>query len=740
MSSRGGALAASFLIVFFASTASGAPSDLHVRVDPFGYRPRATKMAIFRAPVTGYDAPANYTSPSTIQVKRSSDDAVVFSGQAIPWKAGATHSQSGDKVWWFDFSSFQSPGVFYVIDPATAARSEDFPIDKDVYDSVLRTAMKMYYQQRCGAPKSTPFTGSKWTDTACHLHGQQDLDCRLVSNPVPATSKDLSGGWHDAGDYNKYINYADDALQDLLGAYEIDPLGWPDDEGIPESGNGVPDILDEIRYELSWMLKMQNPDGSVLHKVSVTNFAAGSPPSTDTAPRRYAPATASATISACGAFARAALDFEARPDASSQAFGAQLRVAAIGAWNWLEAHPAQIPSAYDNAGFQNAAAEDSAYEQQMNRMRAAVHLYRATKLAKYKTFVESNANASHMIQWGWASPFEQDWQEALLTYAETPGATLSLAQTIRTTYANLMKGADHLAQFTGQSDAYRAFLYDQDHTWGSNRTKCREGSMFMAMNRRGLDTPNAALYRTAAEDYLHYIHGVNPTGYCYLTNMASLGAENSLPEFYSAWFADGTIYDNALTSPSGPPPGYLVGGVNPSFAPDPAYAGPPLVPPMGQPVLKSFKDWNADWPQNSWELTECHIPMQAAYVRLLAEFAIGQPSTLSLNLPLSLSAGSTANFTLGGCDASAFEAVLYSTAIGTFALTDPAWAVDLDLAVLPNPFAYVIFTGIANAAGTVTWSVGVPPGLSGLTLHFQATEAGTSPNPVQSAVATRELP
>ena len=54
------------------------------------------------------------------------------------------------------------------------------------------------------------------------------------------------------------------------------------------------------------------------------------------------------------------------------------------------------------------------------------------------------------------------------------------------------------------------------------------------------------------------------------------------------------------------------------FMPDGSYNGPPLVPPLNQPILKSFKDWNTDWPENSWEVTECHIPYQAAYLRLLA--------------------------------------------------------------------------------------------------------------------------
>jgi hypothetical protein len=112
-------------------------------------------------------------------------------------------------------------------------------------------------------------------------------------------------------------------------------------------------------------------------------------------------------------------------------------------------------------------------------------------------------------------------------------------------------------------------------------------------------------------------------GFVYLTNMNTLGAEFSVNEMYHAWFADGTVWDSAATSLYGPPPGYLTGGPNPSYSPDASYMGPPIEPPENQPIQKSYRDWNTSWPQNSWEVTECHIPYQAAYVRLLANVAAG---------------------------------------------------------------------------------------------------------------------
>lgn len=88
---------------------------------------------------------------------------------------------------------------------------------------------------------------------------------------------------------------------------------------------------------------------------------------------------------------------------------------------------------------------------------------------------------------------------------------------------------------------------------------------------------------------------------------------------YHSWFADGTNYDDALTSLYGPAPGYQPGGFNPTYAPDPAYGGT-IVPPQNQPSLKSYKDWNTSWPEDSWEVTETSISNQGSYVKLLSKF------------------------------------------------------------------------------------------------------------------------
>jgi len=727
------------LMLLLAAPLAAQSSDLHVRVDQFGYHPLASKVAVLREPVIGYDAPAPYTPGALIEVRRAADHSTVFSGAPAIWQGGAVHADSGDHVWWFDFTAHEEEGTFYIHDPANGVSSETFRIAPDVYAPVLEQAVRMYYYQRCGIAKASPFTPPDWADTECHVGAEQDLDCRSVLNPVPFTSLDLSGGWHDAGDYNKYVNYTDGAIHDLLGAFEVHPDGWSDDFGLPESGNSVPDLLDEIKWELDWLLKMQIADGSVLHKMGVTTYDAASPPSNDAGARRYAPPTASATVSACGAFAHASLVFGSFDAPAMKAYAAELRDAALAAWDWLEANPGAIPSYYNNAGFVSAAAEDDSYRQEMNRLRAAAYLLALTGEARFRTWFDSSYTTALLFVWWWASPWEQETQDGLLFYALHPDATQAVSDDILARYELLLSGQDNLQRVLNHEDAYRAFIFSNDYTWGSNRVKAQQGLMYAAMNLAGLDPDHARDYVEAAEGFLHYLHGVNPTGYCFLTNMSDHGAEGSVNEMYHGWFADGTVWDNATTSLYGPPPGYLTGGANQYFAPDPVhYTGPPIEPPENQPPQKSYLDWNTGWPENSYEVTECHIPYQAAYVRLLACFAAGPRPALSLGSAV-LTGGQTAQFIVGGAGTGSPVAVLWSLQTGPYQFSAPGWTLDLRIDLGAYPAGRVALMGTAGVGGVYGDSLTVPPAAVGLTVLFQAAEGGTAPYPVHSAVLVRKV-
>lgn len=608
--------------------------DPRIHVDQYGYLSNAQKIAVIASPQIGYNAPANLNPGTQYRVKRCYDNVTVFEGNITAWGGGSVHAQSGDKAWWFDFSALTTNGNYYLYDSLNNLRSYAFLISDCTYAEPLRHGLRTYYYQRCGTGKVTPYAEADWADApACHRGNKQDDACYSILNPVPATAKDLHGGWHDAGDYNKYVTFTYGPLLDLLMAYEENPSAWGDDTGIPESGNGIPDLLDEVKYELDWLLRMQQSNGSVVCVVGVQDFASASPPSADQAQRFYGPPTTAATLSVSASFALAARQFQAFPPLA--AFATTLQTASINAWNWASANP---NTTYYNSG--NLAAgenEPSAYERDMRKLAASCFLYGLTGTASYKTYFDNNYQSAHLLQWSYAYLFEPHTQDALLFYTKLPGASTTVKNNILNTYTNSIQtgNTDNLPAFLNKTDAYRAFVRDDNYTWGSNEPKAQQGNMFFNMNHYGLNPANAANYTNAATGFLHYLHGVNPTGYSFLSNMGAHGAEFSIPSLYHGWFNDGTVWDEVGVSPIGPAPGFLPGGPNPYFHPDPS-CNCVISPPENQPIQKSFKSWNTGWPENSWELSEVAIYTQASYLRLLGNVLAHQNQPPSCNIELDI--------------------------------------------------------------------------------------------------------
>lgn len=624
------------------SSAAPTVTDNHIKVDQFGYQCNARKVAVISNPITGYNNGSSFTpGTTTYEIRKWSDDAIVFSGSITQWNGGATHSQSGDQVWWFDFSAFTTSGSYYVYDNVRNVGSYRFDIKDDVYKDVLKLAIRSYYYQRCGVAKNGVNAGAGWADASCHIGTSQDLDCRLYNDVGNASlSRDLSGGWHDAGDYNKYVNFTWGILLNLLIAYEESPSVWTDDYNIPESGNGVPDLLDEVKYELDWLLKMQEPNGSVL---SIVGGGGASPPSSDSQARRYGPANTSSTLTCAGVFALAAIQYNS---VGMTAYATTLQNAAVNAWNWANANPNVT---WSNSGLVGAGEQEiDAKGRALRKLAASVFLYARTGNAAYKTYFENNyevdPGGGYWYLWGYAYPFDWDLQDAMLYYSKLPGATASVVNNIVTRYTNSLSNGntDNLPAYTGNTDAYRAFVNDNNYTWGSNATKCIQGNMFNNMLAYNLDAGNSANYKNAASGFIHYIHGVNPTAFCYLSNMSSAGGENSVNEFFHSWFSDGSaLWDRVGTSTYGPAPGFLVGGPNRYYNRDgccPSGCGSAaanaqcntalITPPLSQPYQKAYKDWNASWPQNSWEITENSTGYQAAYIKLVSKFISGSCSAL----------------------------------------------------------------------------------------------------------------
>lgn len=590
-----------------------------IHIDQFGYLPNATKVAVLSDPQVGYNANLAYNPSATLEVRNAIDNSIVLTVSPTAWNSGATDSSSGDRGWWLDFSSLTDIGTYYVFDVANNERSGDFKIGLDVYNDVLKTAGRMYFYNRCNFEKAAPYAEAGWTDGN---NFSQDFSCKYIYDSNNSSlEKDLSGGWFDAGDYNKYVTFTHSVIHDLLAAFEENELAFDDNWNIPESGNGIPDLLDEVRWELEWLLKMTNPDGSVHNKVGSSNYNENTeaPPSLNVDPRYYGPTCSSSSIAVASMFAHAARVY-ATIDAS---FATVLENNAIAAWNHALtfANSNSFETDCDDGSIVAGDADWDVAIQKEGLLTAAAHLLELTGNTTYSTYINNNISDAEFTSTGSWSAYKLSLYDAMLMYANHPNADPSIANSIRVNFAT--DASNNWNGYYGfiDNDLYRAFMPTWSYHWGSNNPKASYGSLNYLLNKYNINPSSASDYKMKSEELLHYFHGVNPLGIVYLSNMYTEGGDRCINEIYHTWFNNGTDWDNALTSLYGPASGYVVGGPNSSFS-----VGS-ISPPSGQPNQKSYLDFNDGFPNNSWELSEPAIYYQAAYIRLLANMVDASVTT-----------------------------------------------------------------------------------------------------------------
>ena len=614
-------------------------------VDQFGYPTKSKKVAVIRAPEVGYDASARFEPGKSYALIALPTGKVVKTAPPAAWHDGRTDQVSGDKAWWFDFSEVEVPGRYAVVDLERGVRSADFSIGDHVYKDVMKHAVRAFFYQRAGFEKKPEFAGTAWADKASHLGPGQDSESQpwhegRFSNPfAKSQTRDLRGGWYDAGDFNKYTSWTARYIIVLLRAYEEQPQAFSDDYNIPESGNGVPDILDEVKWGLDWLVRMQNADGSLL---CVQGLDSASPPSAAKGASHYGPPTTSATLMGAATFAYASKLFLLRPEPYLKEYGDKLKERAASAWAWAVANPNVLYFNNDEArqpgskGLADGQQEMNPIERLRAKFEAATYLYEMTGDSTFKAFVDANYEA--ILSPGEASMWEIDAIESLLYYARLPGATPEVAKSIHERFLRRLSLASETFQNAlRQVDPYRAPI--STYTWGSNKGKAMQARLFQLAAMYSTDKRISESGFAAALEYVHYIHGVNPLGMVYLTNMAPAGASHSAVTMFHGWFAYGTRWQQVTEQLPGPPPGFLVGGPNPQFSADACCRAPegsaayrcygaktfPLcqrnfAPPLEQPPAKSYLQFNDPWPANSWAISEPSMNYQSYYVRMLAAF------------------------------------------------------------------------------------------------------------------------
>jgi hypothetical protein len=599
-----------------------------IRVDQFGYRPKAKKVAILVDPVEGYNADQQLTPGQSYEVRSWEDGRLVLSGSPLPWNQGAVQKTSGDRGYWFDFTLLSSEGSYCVVDRDNGLRSYRFDIKRSVYRDVLRAATKVFYFQRANFAKQKPFAcvGEKcWTAAADYVGPGQDREARSVKERGnPRTARDLSGGWWDAGDVNKYVTFAAPAVHQLLTAYAEKPSVFGDDFGIPESGNGAPDLLDEIKVELDWMMKMQPADlnGGVLLKVG--NLDHGDPiPERSRFPRFYYPEPcSSSTVAAAGIFAHAALVFGQVPH--FKAYAGELAARAKRAYAHFQQKPRRADC--DDGTIRSGDGDKDLANQEQLSVLAAIYLFALTGEQAYTDIIARGYRSTRAMQEDRWSSYDADQGGALLFYALLPNADPSIRTAIVERKLSQARSVD-IYGLKPELDLYRAYMREDSFHWAHNQVRANVGNTNYELVGMGPFKPaDTTTFVDRAEGLLNSFHGVNAMGMVYLTNMYPYGAEKSANQIFHTWFRDGDpVYDDAQKSTLGPPPGYVPGGPNHQYCsgqPQSLCAKSRL---RQQPPQKAYLDFNTGWdPQvehdSSWEITEPGIYYQAAYVMLVSKF------------------------------------------------------------------------------------------------------------------------
>ena len=564
-------LMSSFFICAAENTTT-APST-RLKVDQVGYLPNAPKIVLISSSPTD-------TATRDFTLRRDGDHAAVFQGKLT---ASVHDADTGDEVQAADFSTFRASGRYY-LDVPGVGRSWSFSIDPNVYSRAYYLAMRAFYGQRCGTTVDLGPEFPGYTHPACHLKGE------FHSSSGKQGPRDNVGGWHDAGDYGRYVVNSGISTGSLLWAWELYGSKLKEIRlNIPESGNGTPDILNEARWNLEWMLKMQDDDGGVWHKQTSTHFSGFVMPQDDALPSEvigtgaepYKSTCATADLAVVAAIAaRVYKTFDPK-------FAEKNLEAARKAWAWAEKYPSvtfKNPPGISTGEYGDSNCKDE-------QLWAAAELWRTTADANYNDFFLKNYKEFLPTV---DSPPAEGWREVapmgLWSYAlsKRDGADPAVVKEIS---ERSIAAAQRIAQRT-KTDPYHVSLMTKDYVWGSNGVAAAYGLELLVADALSHDPA----FVNAALDNLHYLLGRNTFSLSWVTQLG----ENP--------------YHHPHHRPSGadknpePWPGMLSGGANAGRQDAVLHALP-----AGLPPAKVYAD-----DQGSYASNEIAINWQAALVFLLA--------------------------------------------------------------------------------------------------------------------------
>ena len=422
-------------------------------VNQVGYRTTSDKTVVFCAKEL----------PSTFEIRELDTGKTVFSGEIIKT---SLNEDTGLYSGIGRFNDFTVAGDYYVY-ADIVGESYSFSISDDIYDETFKDACRKYYINRCGIAISQTFAEDNG-HSACHTtvaHMQDAAD----------TTLDVTGGWHMDEKADRDTLMGSRIVENLMLAYEINPEAFGDDEGIPESGNQIPDVLDEARYGAEWLLKMQDEKTGGVYGAALTESSASG--DYFASPVVVTPVSMDATINFAAALARFSYIY--------QQFNEEFATVALRAADRAFGCFLNNQKVMDNSA----------------SFKAAAQLFRATGNAKYNEVLESFFSLEDF-----EDSFNTDENVFLgsVTY-------LSTSQNVTKERCDvliklLMKRAEIIAK-AATDDSFLVSV-SGDVTGLLDDMRCLTVTNHIIYNHE---------YTTIIENHLHYLMGMNPEGINYVT-------------------------------------------------------------------------------------------------------------------------------------------------------------------------------------------------------------------------------
>lgn len=526
-----------------------------IRVNQLGYLPHLQKHATWV--LDGEDAVTQAAKAVPFTVI-DGEGQILYRGDTEPFGRDAT---SGIYVQRLDFSTLAAPNKNLKIQIETgttsgSVTSDAFAIEPGLMQPLARDAMRFFYYMRSGTALQQPFVENPvWERIEGHPTDNQ-VPC--AADAKCSYTLDVSGGWYDAGDYGKYVVNAGLSVWLLMNLWELaqhqgfELVGGADRTlNIPESGNGVPDLLDEAKWEIEWILKMQVPEGQpqaglVHHKMHDEAWSAlGSLPVASTATKRtLRPVSTAATLNLAATAAQASRVFSKW----DPVFAERCLSAAKRAWTAAKQNPALLITLADNKGggaYEDADVSDEWYW-------AATELYLATGNETYASDVRNSPHHLQIRAKATDGVLYQafDWRSmASLATASIAIDKKRFSEKERTSgrHAIIEVGKRYLE--LSKADAFGQPYAGTLYPWGSNSFMLNNG-IVMALSHAFTKDPSFLQGAAAALDYLL---GRNALGKAYVSGYGQRPLTNPHHRMWARSV-------NPKFPP--PPPGALAGGPN----------------------------------------------------------------------------------------------------------------------------------------------------------------------------------